>query len=114
MIDGIVVLGESYLKNNDPNAYMTNSYLALLGIFIICIIGIFLVYNKSRILVALGICMIIVSLLSIGFLSFYRHSDSDIKAYKVTISEDVRFVDFNNKYEVISKEDNIYTIIDKK
>lgn len=34
--------------------------------------------------------------------------------YKVTISDEVNFVDFNNKYEIIEQDGLIYTIKEKE
>lgn len=34
--------------------------------------------------------------------------------YKVTISDEVNFVEFNNKYEIIDKDGLIYTIKEKE
>lgn len=34
--------------------------------------------------------------------------------YKVTISEDVAFVDFNNRYEIIDQNGKIFTIKERK
>ena len=34
--------------------------------------------------------------------------------YKVTISEEVNFVEFNEKYEIIDQEGKIYTIVEKE
>ena len=34
--------------------------------------------------------------------------------YKATISEEVNFVEFNEKYEIIDQEGKIYTIIERK
>ena len=41
-------------------------------------------------------------------------SPSDIKQYQVTISDDVSMVEFNKRYDVISVEGKIWTIVEKE
>ena len=39
---------------------------------------------------------------------------TDKYTYKVTISDEVNFVEFNNKYEIIDQDGLIYTIKEKE
>lgn len=43
----------------------------------------------------------------------FNYTDTQTQ-YKVTISEEVNFVEFNEKYEIIDQEGKIYTIIERK
>jgi hypothetical protein len=45
---------------------------------------------------------------------WYSTEPSDIKQYKVTISDSVSMVEFNEKYDVIEVEGKIYTIREKE
>ena len=38
----------------------------------------------------------------------------DYTKYQVTIAEDVNFVEFNNKYEILDQEGKIYTVKEKE
>ena len=42
-----------------------------------------------------------------------KEKASGIREYKATISEDVSFVEINDKYEVVGQEGKLYTLRDK-
>ena len=75
--------------------------------FIIAIID----YESEMIFVG---CMLGIFLGIFIGLIFEKDTGKTYTKYKVTISDEVNFNDFQERYEVISQEDKIYTIKEKE
>lgn len=84
----------------------------ILGIIGICIFGLGLwTIEKGNCFIAGAI--IAITGMSITVLSCAKGRLNDT-IYKVTISDEVNFVEFNNKYEIIDQDGLIYTIREKE
>ena len=114
MLNGIEVLNESYIPNGSE--YANNTFVCwILVLLITCLcIGFATLFTKYKGLIAIGIFLIIASIVGWFWIIFYKDSPSDIKKYQVTISDDVSMVEFNERYDVISVEGKIWTIVEKE
>ena len=113
MMDGITVLSQSEIMVI-PNWTYIITIIALIA-FVVSMIISFNVRNKI-IETIFGISSICCSfLLVIGlFCMILIEVGTDKYTYKVTISDEVNFVEFNNKYEIIDQDGLIYTIKEKE
>ena len=93
-------------------AIIVMSIIAILGI----IGGVLLaVKTDSDLFIPLGICISVVIGIHAGYrIDMINKEDIYQTQYKATISEEVNFVEFNEKYEIIDQEGKIYTIIERK
>ena len=57
---------------------------------------------------------LILALVVFGLFSWLCVDTTEVPEYKVTIDETVSFVEFNEKYEVIDQEGEIYTIRERE
>ena len=84
----------------------------VLGLLIVAAIGLFLfivgVATESESFFTVGVIMVLFAL-GAGIVSEYT-KEPDHTHYKVTISEDVKLVEFLELYEILGTEGEIYTI----
>ena len=108
-MDGITVLSQNEIMAI-PNWTIIITTIGLIA-FVISMVITFNVRNKI-IETIFGISSICCSfLIVIGlFCMILIEVGTDKYTYKVTISDEVNFVEFNNKYEIINQEGLIYTI----
>lgn len=113
MMDGITVLSQSEIMNI-PTWILV---VIIIGITI-CVISLMVFISFTQEIIQIifeisSICGII--LCTFGLLSmFFIESGTGKYTYKVTISDEVNFVEFNNKYEIIDQDGLIYIIKEKE
>lgn len=89
-------------------------------LFTIVVLGIFggallALKTKSDLFILFGMVIGLVIGAPIGYkIDMVNKEDIYQTRYKATISEEVNFVEFNEKYEIIDQEGKIYTIIERK
>lgn len=117
MIDGVNILS-SIEKTTYRYAFITApSFIVLACIIILVVIGICIIGNTNKEgYQILGGMIAMVSLL-IGFPIFIAANSVPYRSYmeyKVTIDDSVLFTEFNNRYQILSSEGEIYTIIERQ
>lgn len=112
MIDGITVLSQNEIM---VTPIWTETIIMIeIIIFIISIIIALSVNQKiiKTIFEISSICCIALFIIGM-FCTVFVTKGTGKYAYKVTISDEVNFVEFNNKYEIIDQDGLIYTIKEK-
>ena len=107
MLNGIEVL-------NKVEMYKEFPMILLIPFVVFLILGVCMIYQnglKNKILAILFLLCCLISLIS-GLL--INSQLSGVVQYQVTISDNVSMVEFNEKYDVISVEGKIYTIVEKE
>ena len=109
MIDGITVLSQS-----ETIGYIAWFIYAIIGF---CIFGWRLLTIKKDNYYTVGTIILTVVVMFVAIFScakgIYSMSTKEY-TYKVTISDKVHLVEFNEKYEIINQEGLIYTIREKE
>ena len=112
MIDGITILSESVYRGCDSKL----SFVFALASLFFAIIAI-KIFEEDKYGEHPGILLAFVFLfaasVTISCIS-YRQTMYEAPEYKVTISDDVGFNEFNKKYEVVEQEGEIYTIRERR
>lgn len=109
MMDGITVLSQSRTIE-----YIAWFIYAIIGI---CIFGWGLLTTKKDNYYTVGTIIVTAAGMLVAILSCVEGIYSMLAkeyTYKVTISDEVNFVEFNNKYEIIDKDGLIYTIKERE
>ncbi len=113
MIDGITVLSQNEIMSTPMRFWV----IAIVGI-IICMISIIVMISSNEksitniFFISSIVCIIIFAISALC--GVFIKNGTGKYTYKVTISDEVNFVEFNNKYEIIDKEGLIYTIKEKE
>ena len=111
MIPGIEVLSEQVIQNDSGAAISAIVIGAMLAVLTI-ILGIIVIYDETPIMLFPISIMLIVGAVfiaaGIGELNTKPYTE-----YKVLISDEVSWNEFNERYEVINQEGKIYTIKEK-
>lgn len=111
MIDGITILSESVYRGCDSKLGLGFAIASL--IFGIVAIKIFETdYYEHRGTFFAFVFLVVISV-AISYMSC-RQAMYEAPEYKVTISDDVSFNEFNKKYEVVEQEGEIYTIRERR
>jgi hypothetical protein len=63
--------------------------------------------NEFNLRIGFAICM---SILTFTILALFCVDTTEVKEYKVTIDDSVKYVEFTEKYEVVDQEGEIYTV----
>ena len=106
-MNGVEILASTEVTQLDP------SPLVFFGATVIIFIAFCLVafVADSEILVIVGAVLAIF----VGIITSLAFASKTYETqYQVTISEDVNFVEFNNKYEILNQEGKIYTVKEKE
>lgn len=112
MIDGITILSESMYRGCDSKLSFGFAIASLL--FAIMAIKIFEADEYGEHLgILLTFVFLFIASIAISYIS-YRQTAFEAPEYKVTISDDVSFNEFNKKYEVVEQEGEIYTIRERR
>ena len=113
MMDGITVLSQSEIMITPTWTYII-TIIALI-VFVVSMI-ITSSFHHNRIETIFGISSIYCFILFIFglFCIDFIEKPTGKYTYKVTISDEVNFVEFNNKYEIIDQDGLIYTIKEKE
>lgn len=109
MIDGITVLSESVYRGCDSKLGLCFAIASL----IFGITTITLLESDAHI----GLTLVFALLFVVSVFSSYmvcRQTMYKAPEYKVTISDDVGFNEFNEKYKVVEQEGEIYTIRERR
>ena len=104
MMTGIEILAEYTAGGTPMAAIVVFTMLAVIGLIIFlagCICGDDVVPGAGCIVIAISITMLFL----INFTAEPEHT-----RYKVTISDDVKLVEFLERYEILDTEGEIYTI----
>lgn len=104
MLEGIEVLSQSY--------YYTEQVWIVGIIFAGVIALVSFIFSIGEGQYCLIVICIIATVFSIG--SGYMYNNSKVPLYKVSISEEVNFIEFSERYEIINQEDKIYEIIERE
>lgn len=110
-MDGVTILNEVMVEN-----CLTSNIIGIVLfsiIFIIAVVAVILGFFYDEIgLVVSGFILGIIGILgSVGTIS--NMNTPPYKKYEVTISDEVSFKDFTNKYKVIEKRGEIYVVREK-
>ena len=114
LMEGITVLSQNIINNGFIMfLYMVSFaacfFLALAAILIAA--DSFISKERGKGIISLiFVIPIVITLCTITYLSPKKLS---VTQYKVTISEVVKLKDFNEKYEIINQDGEIYTIVEK-
>ena len=107
MLSGIEVLNWEYINKDFPTW--------LLGIVVLfLVVGVCCLFGESFRIKLIGLFSLLCCLICFICGIVYCKEPSEIKEYQVTIDESVGMVEFNEKYEVISVEGKIWTIVEKE
>lgn len=108
MIDGITIMSET----TRYTCYSPYPYLAasLAVVFFIATIIAVISWEEhdSFVFFAIIVSLFVASSISTYFV--YKATRCEYKEYKITVSDDVKFNDFINKYKIIDKDGEIFTI----
>lgn len=112
MMDGITVLSQNEIMNIPTWACI----ITIIGFITFASFIIVFSVNQKIIETIFGIssiCCFILFIVGICCMCFVETKTGEY-TYKVIISDEVNFVEFNNKYEIIDQEGFIYTIKEKE
>ena len=115
MIEGVEIL--SVVDYTTDNIILI-SLLSLMVVLTITAIILTIIYMieysefNGIVAVVLIIFCIVIGISIVGIIHTARHFNE--KAYKVTISNEVSFKEFTDKYEVVDQDGEIYTIKEKR
>lgn len=113
MMDGITVLSQNEIMRTPTQFWV----IAIVGI-ISCIISVIvmIISNEKSItnifFISSIVCIIVFTISTLC--GVFIKNGTGKYTYKVTISDEVNFVEFNNKYEIIDQDGLIYTIKEKE
>lgn len=113
-MEGITVLSQNKVDTTLGNiiAILCSTVLFMLALFVI-LYGLKLIKERYK---AQGYCFFLFLLPIMGLmtLSLVRFTENEsYTKYKVTISEEVKLKEFNEKYEIIDQDGEIYTIVER-
>lgn len=113
MMDGITVLSSSKIMITP----IWTLVITMIGLIIFAISLIIVVSCRKEIIEIIfrisSICCFILFIVGL-FCMVFVETRTGKYTYKVTISDEVNFVEFNNKYEIIDQDELIYTIKEKE
>lgn len=109
LMEGVRVLSESVIKINNYGSVLLTLFIILIICIIVGVLG--FIYDEHIIQIT---CIILGGVCVIGMTPFAFIIPNLQTQYKVTISETVNFKEFTQKYEVISVDGEIYTVVEKK
>ena len=109
MIDGITVLSTSELVTVNIGCFI----FAIIGA---CVFGtgLFIFAESNDFVIGSIVGIIGVLMITFTIISGNLTKTTGEYEYKVTISDEVNFVEFNNKYEIVDQDGLIYTIREKE
>lgn len=113
MIDGITVLSQSEIMIT-PNWTYIIIIITLIAFAVSMITTASFHHNRIKTIFEISsICFFILFIVGLFCMVFVENPTGEY-TYKVTISDEVNFVEFNNKYEIIDQDGLIYTIKEKE
>ena len=113
MIDGITVLSQNEIMITPIWTYII-TLIALIAFAVSMIIAVSCHHRITKTIFGISsICCFILFIVGLFCMNFIETRTGKY-TYKVTISDEVNFVEFNNKYEIIDQDGLIYTIKEKE
>lgn len=113
MMDGITVLSQSEIMDTPT----WTCVITMIGFLIFVISSMIAVICSQEIIQIIfginSICFFILFVFGLFCVNFVENPTGKY-TYKVTISDEVNFVEFDNKYEMIDQDGLIYTIKEKE
>ena len=103
MLQGVEILSQEVIPITEPN-----NFILLFGWIIAIILFIAITIKVNTILGVSSFFLIFT--ISFGLSNCILQKTGEYTQYKVTISDTVNFVEFNEKYEVLEQDGKIYTI----
>ena len=112
MLEGIQILNETIIFSARVGHIISAVFLCLISILILILS---IVGFKKKEYGAGVLCVILFFFFSYGTFSSVREyrNTTSYKEYQVTISETVKIIEFNEKYEILRQDGKIFTIIEK-
>ena len=107
MLNGIEVL-------NTINMYKEFPMVLVIPIVVFLVLGVCFIFEDGLKTKLLAILFLICCLISIISGLLINSQLSGVVQYQVTISDNVSMVEFNERYDVISVQGKIYTIVEKE
>ena len=114
MMEGITVLSQNYISNTvgDIVLLILATLLFILALFVILYsLKIMREQDKSTGFLFLLFLLPIAVLFTVCLIGYVKNNP--YTEYKVTISNEVKLKEFNEKYEIIDQDGEIYTIVEK-
>ena len=103
-IDGITILSESTYWTSDSN--LLSIFIIITSIF--TILSILMVINRR---LFHSILFVIISIISvICIIESWQKTKYEVTEYKIIISDNVKFNEFNDRYIIVEQEGKIYKI----
>ena len=103
MLQGVEILSQKVVPITEPN-----NFILVFGWIIAIILFIAITIKVDA---ALGVSIFfLIFTISFGLSNCILQKTGEYTQYKVTISDTVNFVEFNEKYEVLEQDGKIYTI----
>ena len=112
MIEGIEVLNKVPIMKPTPVADFVTITSAIIIVFAVVIIICGAAFYNNWI-IGFGVCLILCSIIAIAIYG-RKEMETGRYEYQCTISNDVLFMDMYEKYEVASKDGELWTIRDKE
>lgn len=116
---GVDILSSSEIDCNPEPMWGLSLIIGGVALLIFIIIGIIEWNKSSDFKDFIGFTLIgllfggFMCVFSLAITNEFNYTDTKTQ-YKATISEEVNFVEFNEKYEIIDQEGKIYTIIERE
>ena len=103
-IDGITILSESTYWTSDSN--LLSIFIIITSIF--TILSILMVIDRR---LFYSILFVIISIISvICIIESWQKTKYEVTEYKIIISDNVKFNEFNDRYIIVEQEGKIYKI----
>ena len=114
MIPGIEILNERFVSDVCPIGIFILFIILLFGAFFASLCLAVWTYDMHEIFIFIMSIIFIIATITLGAIGIYKQiNPNTYTEYKVIISDDVSWNEFNEKYEVIDQEGKIYTIKEK-
>lgn len=112
MIEGIEVLNKVPIMKLTPLADFVSIISAIIIVFAVIIIICGAAFYDNWI-IGFGVCLILCSIIAIAIYG-RKEIETGRYEYQCTISDNISFMDMYEKYEVVSKDGELWTIMDKE
>ena len=113
-MDGITILAEKNVYNYLLPEWILLVLLILFAVFVMLAVILATKEKSLKIVTALAILAGILMIIALVCVLIPNKNSIKYKEYKVLIDDDVSFQEVYNKYEIIDKDGEIYTIREKQ
>lgn len=115
-MDGVNIINEHIFYQTE--SWLPAFFIGYIATIVICALIGYFVSKKDQCFMLIGALIGLLVGVLIGGAAFVATerptSEIDYIIYDVTISDEVRFNEFDEKYEIISRNGNIYTVKERK